>query len=66
MVERLVANEKVVGSNLIARSKIYYMSDLSEKKCIPCEGNIPGFNINMKEDLSQKKHLTIIFFNKRA
>ena len=21
------------------------MSDLSEKKCIPCEGNIPGFNI---------------------
>ena len=45
MVERLVANEKVVGSNLIARSKKNYMTDLSEKKCIPCEGNIPGFNI---------------------
>ena len=24
---------------------MYYMSDLSEKKCIPCEGNIPGFDI---------------------
>ncbi len=22
------------------------MSDLSEKKCIPCEGNIPAFDIN--------------------
>ena len=21
------------------------MSDLAEKKCIPCEGNIPGFDI---------------------
>ena len=37
VVERLVANEKVVGSSPIARS-IFVMSDLSEKKCIPCEG----------------------------
>ena len=45
MVERLVANEKVVGSSPIARS-IFVMSDLSEKKCIPCEGNIPPFDQN--------------------
>ena len=42
MVERLVANEKVEGSNPFARSK--YMSDLASKKCIPCEGNIPPFD----------------------
>ena len=42
MVERLVANEKVEGSNPFARSK--KMSDLSKKKCIPCEGNIPPFD----------------------
>ena len=46
MVERLVANEKVVGSSPIARSKKRKnMSDLSEKKCIPCEGGIPRFDI---------------------
>ena len=45
MVERLVANEKVVGSSPIARSILSIMSDLAEKKCIPCEGNIPGFDI---------------------
>ena len=46
MVERLVANEKVVGSSPIARSnKRKNMSDLSEKKCIPCEGGIPSFDI---------------------
>ena len=44
MVERLVANEKVVGSSPIARSKI--MSDLANKKCIPCEGKTPPFNID--------------------
>ena len=22
------------------------MSDLSKKKCVPCEGNIPAFNLN--------------------
>ena len=44
MVERLVANEKVEGSSPFARSK--FMSDLSKKKCVPCEGNIPAFNLN--------------------
>ena len=44
MVERLVANEKVEGSNPFARSIEDYMSDLSDKKCIPCEGNIPPFD----------------------
>ncbi len=45
MVERLVANEKVVGSSPIARSKLLIMDeDLSKKKCIPCEGNIPAFD----------------------
>ena len=49
MVERLVANEKVVGSSPIARSiysDIVIMSDLAEKKCIPCEGGIPSFKID--------------------
>ena len=29
-------------------SKIYiiYMSDLADKKCIPCEGGIPSFNLD--------------------
>tara|TARA_X000000368_G_scaffold354161_1_gene295549 strand:- start:216 stop:617 length:402 start_codon:yes stop_codon:yes gene_type:complete len=42
VVERLVANEKVEGSSPFARSKI--MNDLANKKCIPCEGNIPPFD----------------------
>ena len=42
MVERLVANEKVEGSSPFARSK--KMSKLADKKCIPCEGNIPPFD----------------------
>ena len=42
MVERLVANEKVEGSSPFARSK--NMNDLSNKKCIPCEGGIPSFD----------------------
>ena len=45
MVERLVANEKVVGSSPIARSKEKLMSELADKKCIPCEGGIPSFDI---------------------
>jgi 4a-hydroxytetrahydrobiopterin dehydratase len=44
VVERLVANEKVEGSSPFARSIM--MSDLSKKKCIPCEGNIPPFDIS--------------------
>jgi 4a-hydroxytetrahydrobiopterin dehydratase len=43
VVERLVANEKVEGSTPFARSK-KIMSDLVNKKCVPCEGNIPPFN----------------------
>ena len=46
MVERLVANEKVEGSSPFARSIYIIMSDLLKKKCIPCEGNIPAFDIS--------------------
>ncbi len=46
VVERLVANEKVEGSTPFARSRKEFMSDLSEKKCVPCEGGIPSFDIN--------------------
>tara|TARA_B100001248_G_scaffold141425_1_gene106170 strand:- start:3930 stop:4331 length:402 start_codon:yes stop_codon:yes gene_type:complete len=42
VVERLVANEKVEGSSPFARSK--KMSDLANKKCVACEGNIPPFD----------------------
>ena len=42
MVERLVANEKVEGSSPFARSII--MNDLANKKCVPCEGNIPAYD----------------------
>ena len=42
MVERLVANEKVEGSNPFARSK--FIDDLSKKKCIACDGGIPPFD----------------------
>ena len=45
MVERLVANEKVEGSSPFARSKDKIMTDLANKKCIPCEGGIPAFDI---------------------
>ena len=44
MVERLVANEKVEGSTPFARSNI--MSDLLNKKCIPCEGGVTAFDIS--------------------
>ena len=45
MVERLVANEKVEGSTpLPAPGEI--MNDLADKKCIPCDGGIPAFDIN--------------------
>ncbi len=47
MVERLVANEKVVGSSPIARSIIINMKNLAEKKCVACKGDIPPFD--MKE-----------------
>ncbi len=45
VVERLVANEKVEGSNPFARSiYIFIMSDLSKKKCVACDGKIPPFD----------------------
>ena len=44
MVERLVANEKVEGSNPFARSIFVNMTELSDKKCVACEGDIPPFD----------------------
>ena len=44
VVERLVANEKVEGSTPFARSNI--MSDLLNKKCVPCEGGVTPFDIS--------------------
>ena len=44
VVERLVANEKVEGSTTFARSK--FMTDLLNKKCIPCEGGVIPFDIS--------------------
>ena len=44
VVERLVANEKVEGSTPFARSK--FMSDLLDKKCVPCEGGVIPFDIS--------------------
>tara|TARA_B100001057_G_scaffold499649_1_gene611125 strand:- start:1090 stop:1500 length:411 start_codon:yes stop_codon:yes gene_type:complete len=44
VVERLVANEKVEGSSPFARSII--MTDLINKKCVPCEGGIPAFDLS--------------------
>ena len=47
MVERLVANEKVEGSIPFARSNIsIYMTDLFNKKCVPCEGGVIPFDIS--------------------
>ena len=47
MVERLVTNEKVVGSSPIdKKKKEIFMTDLADKKCIPCEGGIPGFDLS--------------------
>ena len=44
MVERLVANEKVEGSTPFARS--IFMTDLLNKKCVPCEGGAIPFDIS--------------------
>ena len=43
VVERLVANEKVEGSTPFARS---IMTDLLNKKCVPCEGGVKPFDIS--------------------
>ena len=75
VVERLVANEKVEGSTPFARSKkSIYELHLADKKCIPCEGGMPGFDITeihkylkmvdgweVKEDESK-----IFYLNKRV
>ena len=46
VVERLVANEKVEGSSPFARSKLKLkIMNLANKKCVPCEGGIPAFDI---------------------
>ena len=45
VVERLVANEKVEGSTPFARS-IFFMNDLLNKKCVPCEGGVLPFDIS--------------------
>ena len=45
MIERVVANEKVEGSTPFARSN-YFMDDLTQKKCAPCEGGVIPFDIS--------------------
>tara|TARA_B100002019_G_scaffold182752_1_gene157750 strand:+ start:159 stop:572 length:414 start_codon:yes stop_codon:yes gene_type:complete len=45
VVERLVANEKVEGSTPFARST-NIMTDLLNKKCVPCEGGVIPFDIS--------------------
>ena len=45
VVERLVANEKVEGSNPFARS-ICNMEKLYKKKCVACDGNTAPYDIN--------------------
>ena len=52
VVERLVANEKVEGSTPFARSK--FMSDLLNKKCIPCEGGVTPFDISQIHKYQKK------------
>ena len=47
LLKVIVANEKVEGSTPFARSKlleILIMDDLSKKKCVACDGNIPPFD----------------------
>ena len=41
----IVTNEKVQGSTPLPTPNIY-MSDLADKKCIPCKGGIPPFNMS--------------------
>tara|TARA_B100001093_G_scaffold436346_1_gene434713 strand:+ start:2702 stop:3172 length:471 start_codon:yes stop_codon:yes gene_type:complete len=53
VVERLVANEKVEGSTPFARS-IKFMSDLTEKKCVPCEGGVSAFDISEIQKYQKK------------
>ena len=43
VVERLVANEKVEGSNPLP-APVY--DRFIKKKCVACDGNIPPFDLN--------------------
>ena len=55
MVERLVANEEVEGSTPFARSiKNVNMSDLINKKCVPCEGGVLPFDISQIHEYQKK------------
>ena len=42
----IVANEKVEGSTPLPTPNIYMSDDLADKKCIPCKGGIPPFNMS--------------------
>ena len=68
MVERLVANEKVEGSSPFARSnliELLNMSDLANKKCIPCEGGIPPFDVSeISKGTTPPSQGTHFLFNK--
>jgi len=35
-----------IRNNCYVKTKKIIMSDLSEKKCVPCEGGIPSFNLS--------------------
>ena len=67
MVERLVANEKVEGSNPFARSKLWKICQ--KKKCVACEGNIPAFDkdeihkyLKKVDDWDVKKNIDESYF----
>ena len=45
VVERLVANEKVEGSIPLPAPK-NIMTNLFDKKCVPCEGGVTPFDIS--------------------
>ena len=52
MVERLVANEKVEGSTPLC--PLHFMSDLINKKCVPCEGGVVPFDISQIHKYQKK------------
>jgi 4a-hydroxytetrahydrobiopterin dehydratase len=65
VVERLVANEKVEGSTPFARSKDSFMSELINKKCVPCEGGIIPFDISEIHKYQKKVDGWIIIKNEK-
>ena len=62
MVERLVANEKVEGSTPFARS---IMTDLLNKKCVPCEGGVKPFDISEIHKYQKKLMVGILLKMKK-